>query len=117
MKIKKLIAKNIITQYHDAEKADEAEEFFVNQFQNKNLDVKSFVPVLISTLENESDKIALIDLCASLKNEITKSANRRLIESGAVQVNNVKITNPYESIALQKETKIKIGKRSFYELR
>ncbi|GAA6765198.1 tyrosine--tRNA ligase [Flavobacterium sp. CGRL1] len=116
MNIKKIIAKNIISQYHDEKKADEAEEFFVNQFQNKNFEEKSFVPVLISSLENKSDQMALIDLCAFIKNDITKSANRRLIESGAVQVNNLKITNPYELIELKKETKIKIGKRNFYEL-
>ncbi len=116
MNIKKIIAKNIISQYHDEKKADEAEEFFVNQFQNKNFEEKSFVPVLISSLENKSDQMALIDLCAFIKNDITKSANRRLIESGAVQVNNLKITNPFELIELKKETKIKIGKRNFYEL-
>ncbi|SHG77522.1 tyrosine--tRNA ligase [Flavobacterium johnsoniae] len=116
MNIKKIIAKNIISQYHDEKKADKAEEFFVNQFQNKNFAEKSFIPVLISSLENKSDQMALIDLCAFIKNDITKSANRRLIESGAVQVNNLKITNPFELIELKKETKIKIGKRNFYEL-
>ncbi len=116
MNIKKIIAKNIISQYHDEKKADKAEDFFVNQFQNKNFEEKSFVPVLISSLENKSDQMALIDLCAFIKNDITKSANRRLIESGAVQVNNLKITNPFELIELKKETKIKIGKRNFYEL-
>ncbi|WDF61501.1 tyrosine--tRNA ligase [Flavobacterium sp. KACC 22758] len=116
MNIKKIIAKNIISQYHDEKKADKAEDFFVNQFQNKNFEEKSFVPVLISSLENKSEQMALIDLCVFIKNDITKSANRRLIESGAVQVNNLKITNPYELIQLKKETKIKIGKRNFYEL-
>jgi tyrosyl-tRNA synthetase len=116
MNIKKIIAKNIISQYHDEKKADKAEDFFVNQFQNKNFEEKSFVPVLISSLDNKSDQMALIDLCTFIKNDITKSANRRLIESGAVQINNLKITNPYELIELKKETKIKIGKRNFYEL-
>ncbi|PTS96982.1 tyrosine--tRNA ligase, partial [Flavobacterium sp. HMWF030] len=55
-------------------------------------------------------------LCSLIKNDITKSANRRLIESGAVQINNEKILNPFEIIPLEKETKIKIGKRNFYEL-
>ncbi|GAA3768537.1 tyrosine--tRNA ligase [Flavobacterium ginsengiterrae] len=116
MNIKKLIAKNIISQYHSKELADEAEIFFANQFQSKNAASKTFVPVLISSIENSSDQIALIDLCVSIKNDITKSANRRLIESGAVQIDNAKITNPYELIQLKKETKVKIGKRDFFEL-
>lgn len=116
MNIKKLIAKNIISQYHNKNSAEQAEEFFVNQFQNKNAETKSFTSVMISSLENQSNEIALIDLCALIKNDITKSANRRLIESGAVQINHEKILNPYELIPLIKETKIKIGKRNFYEL-
>lgn len=116
MNIKKLIAKNIITQYHDAISAEDAEKFFINQFQNKNAEAKSFMSVMISSLGNELNEIALIDLCALIKNDITKSANRRLIESGAVQINHEKIINPYELISLKKETKIKIGKRNFYEL-
>ncbi|MCR4029952.1 MULTISPECIES: tyrosine--tRNA ligase [Flavobacterium] len=116
MNIKKLIAKNIISQYHNQTEAEQAEQFFINQFQSKNAATKSFVPVLISSLENESEEILLIDLCAFIKNDITKSANRRLIESGAVQINNEKIINPFELISLKKETKIKIGKRNFYEL-
>lgn len=116
MNIKKLIAKNIITQYHNKNSAEEAEKFFINQFQNKNLESKSFVSVMISSLKNEKNEITLIDLCSLIKNDITKSANRRLIESGAVQINNEKILNPFEMISLEKETKIKIGKRNFYEL-
>lgn len=117
MNIKKLIAKNIITQYHDRDSAEKAEDFFVNQFQSKNSETKSFSSVMISSLKKDSNEIALIDLCALIKNDITKSANRRLIESGAVQINHEKILNPFELISLKKETKIKIGKRNFYELK
>ncbi|WP_343585743.1 tyrosine--tRNA ligase [Flavobacterium sp.] len=116
MDIKKLIAKNIISQYHNQNEAKQAEQFFINQFQSKNAASKSFIPVSISSLENQTSKMTLIDLCAFIKNDITKSANRRLIESGAVQINNEKIINPNELILLEKETKIKIGKRNFYEL-
>ncbi|GAA3743242.1 MULTISPECIES: tyrosine--tRNA ligase [Flavobacterium] len=116
MDIKKLIAKNIISQYHNQNEAEQAEQFFINQFQSKNAASKSFIPVSISSLENQTNKMTLIDLCAIIKNDITKSANRRLIESGAVQINNEKIINPNELILLEKETKIKIGKRNFYEL-
>lgn len=116
MNIKKLIAKNIISQYHNQNDAEQAEQFFINQFQSKNAATKSFLPVSISSLENKSEEISLIDLCAFIKNDITKSANRRLIESGAVQINNEKIIDPYKMILIKKETKIKIGKRNFYEL-
>ncbi|MGE8514912.1 MAG: tyrosine--tRNA ligase, partial [Chryseobacterium culicis] len=45
MDIKKQIAKNIITQYHDAVSAENAEQFFINQFQNKNFEEKKYEPV------------------------------------------------------------------------
>jgi tyrosyl-tRNA synthetase len=38
MAIKKLIAKNIVRQYHDETSAEDAEAFFMNQFQNKNFE-------------------------------------------------------------------------------
>jgi len=43
MNIKKLIAKNIITQYHNAESAENAELFFMNQFQRVKILKKKFL--------------------------------------------------------------------------
>lgn len=117
MKIKKLIAKNIITQYHSEEEATKSELFFINQFQSKNAESKSFVPILIHSLEIKTESISLIELCSKIKTEISKSANRRLIESGAVQINTIKITDPNAVVEIKMNTKIKIGKRDFYELK
>lgn len=116
MPIKKRIAKNIIAQYHDSEKAEQAESFFFNQFQGKNAGNKVFEPVSIANFPVENKVISLVDLCVQLQKGTSKSAARRLIESEAVQINHVKMTNPHSQIPLQKQTKIKIGKRSFYEL-
>ncbi|MGV4413610.1 tyrosine--tRNA ligase [Chryseobacterium sp. T1] len=117
MNIKKVIAKNIISQYHNEEEAQKAEDFFINQFQNKNFEEKIYEPILISEIQAENEIISLLDLCAQLKKGQTRSAIRRLIESGAVQIDNEKMTEPYADITLKKETKIKIGKRDFYELK
>lgn len=117
MEIKKIIAKNIIKQYHNEEHAQKAEDFFVNQFQNKNFDEKVFKPVLISDIQSDSKNISIVDLCAQLKEGETKSAIRRLIESGAVQIDTIKINDPYTEIELKTDTKIKIGKLGFYQLK
>jgi len=116
MNIKKVIAKNIISQYHNEEFAELAEQFFINQFQNKNFQEKVFEPVSIESLFPTQSKISLIELCHQLKNNESKSFIRRLIESGGIQINNVKITDSNTEIKLLKETKIKIGKRDFFEL-
>ncbi|HLW30728.1 MAG TPA: tyrosine--tRNA ligase [Aequorivita sp.] len=117
MDIKKLIAKNIITQYHNDLKARKAEEFFRNQFQSKKFDEKSFEPVLITSIQHENAIVSLVDLCFQLKKGQTKSAIRRLIESGAVRVNDKKIQESYTEFELEEGVKIQIGKRSFYELK
>lgn len=116
MNIKKLIAKNIITQYHDAESAENAELFFMNQFQSKNFEEKVFEPVFMDLLQHIQHKMTLTELCHQLKSNESKSFIRRLIENGGIQINNIKITDPNEEIKLEKGIKIKIGKRSFFEL-
>ena len=117
MKIKKIVAKNIITQYHNAEAAEGAEVFFSTQFQNKNFDEKVFEPVKINTLQNiENNRMSLLDLCHQLKKDSSRSAVRRLIEGGGIQIDNEKRTDANESIVLKNGMKIKIGKRTFYEL-
>lgn len=116
MNIKKLIAKNIIRQYHDDAAADDAEQFFNNQFQNKNFEEKNFEPIAINTLNYIDNKTTVTELCHQLKNDISKSAVKRLIQSGGVQINSVKITEPDEEIELTQNIKIKIGKRGFFEL-
>jgi tyrosyl-tRNA synthetase len=116
MNIKKIIAKNIITQYHDGFKAQQAEDYFINQFQNNKFEEKEFKPFLINNIEKENSTMNLLDLCIQLKKGHTKSAIRRLIESGAVQVDTKKVIKSNDKILIKNGMKIKIGKRDFYEL-
>lgn len=116
MNIKKLIAKNIISQYHDPVSAENAEQFFINQFQNKNFAEKMYEPVAIGSLKSIENKIPLVELCQQLKSDLSKSAIRRLIESGGIQINTIKITDVNEEMELIRQTKIKIGRRGFFEL-
>ncbi len=116
MNIKKLIAKNIISQYHDPASAENAEQFFINQFQNKNFEEKVYEPVAIDSLKSTGNRISLVELCHQLKNDLSKSAIRRLIENGGVQINTLRITDSNEEMQLTPQTKIKIGRRGFFEL-
>ncbi|WP_339327415.1 tyrosine--tRNA ligase [Tenacibaculum piscium] len=117
MEIKKIIAKNIIKQYYNEQAAKDAELFFINQFQSKKAENKAYHPVSLKSIQAKENIITLTNLCSFLKNDLTKSAIKRLIISGAIQVNSQKITDPQTNISLIKEMKIKIGKRSFYELK
>ncbi|MGV0964843.1 tyrosine--tRNA ligase [Empedobacter falsenii] len=117
MLIKKLVAKNIITQYHSDKEAEQAEEFFNNQFQKRNDEDRVFESIKISSLNFENDKITLLDICHQLKKDLSRNATRRLIESGAVQINGEKNMDAFGNFVLKTETKIKIGKRDFFELK
>lgn len=116
MHVKKLIAANIVRQYHHPEAAEHADLFFTGQFQNKNPDEQAFEPVSIDSVFPAQPTVSLVELCHRLKNQESKSFVRRLIENGGVKINTVTRTNPQEEIELQKGTKIRIGKRSFFEL-
>ncbi|MBO5997510.1 MAG: tyrosine--tRNA ligase [Alphaproteobacteria bacterium] len=113
VELKKKVAKNIVTQYHDAAAADEAEAFFYRQVQQKGFDDKAFEPVSIANLASE---VTLLDLCAFVNSKESKSNLRRLIESGAVSINGEKQTDVYMKITPVAGLKIKIGKRGFFEL-
>ncbi len=116
MNIKKLIAGNIVRQYHHPEAAENADRFFTSQFQNKNPEEKAFKPVFIDSLFPAQNTISLVELCHRLKDKESKSFIRRLIENSGVKIDSVAKTDPQEEIELRKGTKIKIGKRSFFEL-
>lgn len=116
MDIKKRVTKNIITQYHDQSAAGLAEEFFSNQFQNKNVEEKVYKPISLALFQSQENRMTAIELCSRLKSNLSKSAIRRMIQSGGIQINHIKITDPDQEIELLLQTKIKIGKRDFFEL-
>ena len=60
--------------------------------------------------------VSILDACHLLKNDLSKTAVRRLIQSGAVQVDNEKIMDEYTLVKLISGKKFKIGKRDFFVL-
>lgn len=116
MELKKQLAKSIVRQYHSEQAADEAEAFFCRQVQQKGFDDKAFTPVALADVFDGAGELNLIDVCAKLNALESKSALRRLIESGAVSINGDKQTDPYFKVSATAGTKFKIGKRAFFEL-
>lgn len=116
MNIKKIIARNIISQYHDRESAEAAELFFISQFQNKVFEEKNFETMPITSLIFTDKEVPLLELCHQLKKDETKTAIRRLITGGAVWVNDAKMENPHQLVGIVSGTKIKMGKRCYIEI-
>lgn len=115
MEVKKLIAHNLVCQYHDQQAAMDAADFFAKQFQRKSFDDKSFVEVSLPLAKTQLGPVTkLVDLCLFLKKDQSKSAVRRLISEGAVQIDSTKCMDPDLPIDLMTGFRIKLGKRSFF---
>ena len=116
MLIKKQIAENIVQQYHGAAFAQSAADFFSQQFQNKKFEEKHFEQQDLAALKLGEGGTDLWDLCVQLKPDLSKSAVKRLILAGAVQFNGQQETDPACIVSCRIGSRIKIGKRDFFEL-
>ncbi|MBF8965257.1 tyrosine--tRNA ligase [Pontibacter sp. FD36] len=116
MTLKKAIALNVIGQYHNEAEAMKAQEFFAQRFQSKTFQEKNFTPVSLQELEGIESEVTVIDLCKLLLQNESKANLKRLIEGGGVTVNDEKVLGAQEKIKLETATKIKLGKRHYFEL-
>jgi tyrosyl-tRNA synthetase len=108
--LKMALAKQIVTIYHNSKAADEAEAEFNNIFQKKEL------PTDIIVKHLDKDAISVIELLSSTGLTSSKSEARRMIESGAVKINNEKISSCELILALNEEKILQVGKRKFLKV-
>ncbi len=107
MDFKKRLAREVVTFYHGEEAAIEAEREFERRVQNKDFTAIEEV-VNIGTPKN------VVDLMMELNFAGSKSEARRLIEQGAVKINERLVSTPNDIIA---EAGIfKSGKRNIVKL-
>ncbi len=107
--IKVVLAKEIIKIYYGAEKANKAEENFVNTFK------KGGLPENIEEIKNANGKL-LIELLTEAKIVESKGEFRRLIAEGAVSdaISGEKIMDP--NYKIEKGITLKIGKKRFVKI-
>ncbi len=111
MLIKKRLAREIVTLYHSAEEASEAELAFEKQFTFKEIpdDIPDFA------VNESSYKLSklLVDsgICA------TNGEAKRLIQSGAVSLNGEKITAFDAVVNLKNGDIIRAGKRNYIKIK
>jgi tyrosyl-tRNA synthetase len=111
MQIKKELAHQIVKELHSEKDAEQAQENFEQVFQKRD------VTVALQPLKLElGTKQPLVDVIAQTKAVSSKSEARRLIEQGAVEYGDEKITDPMQTIKAEKGKILKIGKRSFFEV-
>jgi len=114
MKLKMLLAKEIVTLFHSQEDANIAEENFKNVFSKKEmpenmeeLDISKFIrdgKVNIVVILNEKGIVK------------SKSDAKRLIQQGGLQINGEKVKDFKNPLPLKKGDVIKVGKLKFFRI-
>ena len=113
--LKMRLAREIVTIYYGAEAAEKAEEEFKNIFQKKEL--PDIIPEF--QLDNEmleGGQVPLPKLLVLTKTASSTSEARRLIQQGAVKINNEKISDPNIMLIPEEGMIIKAGKRKFAKI-
>ena len=107
--IKRRLARALVTQYHNEEAAQAAEDEFDRIFVKK--DLPDEIPEVSINLEN--GRISIIRLLTETKMVGSKNEARRMIEQGGVSINGEKISNLNAMIGIEKSIVVKVGKRKF----
>jgi tyrosyl-tRNA synthetase len=108
---KRALAREVVAQYYSADEAAKAQEHFDRVIVQKQ------APVDIPTIEFEVSAMPLADLLLELGAAPSKTEARRMIQQGAVQAGEVKITD-INTVFEFNETPIviKAGKRKFFKV-
>ncbi len=104
MEFKKKLAWTIVSELKSKEEADTASTYFENIYQKGNLNVD------IETISLHQESMKLIDLIVESGMSSSKSEARRLVDQGAVYINDQKKSDFQEEILIQNIV-LKVGRR------
>ncbi|USG67197.1 tyrosine--tRNA ligase [Brevibacillus ruminantium] len=110
------LAKTFVRMYHGEEAAEAAENYFKTVFQQRALptDIPE-VAVDLSAYENGEANI--VNLVFDLKLADSKGEARRMVQQGAVKINEEKVSDINQQVALADEMVVQVGKRKFAKLK
>jgi len=103
------LGQEIVTLYHSAEAATQAQKEFVNMFQKGGLpdEIPEF------KISGERNIIDLLELCKLIE---SRADGKRLIQQGGVKIDGKKIDDMAKTIHLKKGMVIQAGKRRFAKI-
>jgi tyrosyl-tRNA synthetase len=107
--LKRELALEIVTMYYSTETASDAEQHFDQIFLHKD------IPEDIPGIELNDD-VALVDLIFAHNLVASKSEGRRLIDQGAVKLNDLKCSDRNQVLKKGEKIIIKVGKRRFLKV-
>lgn len=108
--LKVRLAKEIITIYHSAEKAEKAEKEFNQIFRDKEK------PTDIPEIKISEKEFPILDLIMEAKLATTKSEARRLVEQGGVKINDEVQKDFKKAVAIKDGMILQVGKRKFAKI-
>jgi tyrosyl-tRNA synthetase len=113
MEIKKVLAFNLVTQYHDEAAAREGEERFRMVVQRR--EVPEDIPEV--QVPAELSQATWVDLCAGLGLSASKGEVRRLMKQGGFYVEQEPMKDMEATSEVPAEgVVIRLGKRRYYRL-
>ena len=106
---KQTLGKEIVSMLHGEKFAEKAQQEFKNVFSNKG------VPKEMATIGLHEPRVSILDLVV-LSGVISKSAARRLIEQGAVDIDGIRKENSEEILEIANSVTLRVGKTKFFRV-
>lgn len=116
MDVKRRLAREIVKAYHSGEAALEAEEEFNLIF--KQGDLPDEIPeVVVKASELKDGKMWVVRLLAMCGLAISNTEARRLVDQGAVRINERQVDDSESDVEVVTGTILRVGKRRFVKVR
>lgn len=104
------LAEAIVARHHGTDAARRARQEFVAVFSGREL--PDDLPVL-----EAAASVSLWDLAASARDDLSRTAVRRLITDGAVRLDEVAERDPFRTVEIRDNTVLQVGRRKWFRLR
>ena len=112
---KKALGAKVVERYHGAEIAQQELKFFENAFSKKKAALEDLPELKIS--RDELMKLNGLSLLKKVKEKMSNSDIRRLFEQGAVSLNDTKLGNSQDPLAVNSDDVLKVGKKEFFKIK
>ena len=115
MDLKKSMAHDIVARFWSLNEAKEAKQAFEELFQKRDGSFEHAEPISID--ESFSNPIWIVDFLIKYANAVkTSSEAKRLIEAGAIILDDNKITDFKAKVNIKPGMHLKVGKHKFYKI-
>jgi len=116
MDLKKRLAREIVTIYHSAQDAADAQAEFEKVFSNR--EVPTDMPLFeLAQADLENGKAWIVKLLVGAGMAPSNSEARRLVQQGGVTLDGEKVTDPRANLEVKDGQVLRAGKLKFAEIR